>query len=337
MRIGTKLGIYQLVFLLPLLLAFDAGAQQYREVKPEPGDGVFSLLRRYNMNPSDYFNTFIDLNKNKLGDDLQLKKHEVYRLPVSESALTDKKPETGVFPIFGKEYKEVEFKDNQLQGAIYYIVAGHGGPDPGAVGKKDGHLLCEDEYAYDIALRLARSLLEHNATVYLITRDPDDGIRDQRFLECDKDEYCYGDLQIPINPTRRLRQRVDEINKLYDKYRGRYQRMVELHVDSRYHGQNVDVFFYYHPGSTKGKELNQTLYRTIKAKYDEHQPGRGYRGTVTSRRLYMIRNTKPVSSYIELGNINHQRDQQRIIKVDNRQAIANWLTLGLIKDFEMSK
>ncbi len=318
-------------------IALQAGAQDYRTVKPEKGDGVFSLLRRYNINPSDYFDEFIDLNDEKLGDDLQLKMDETYRLPAVAAPAKDAATETGVFPIFGKDYEKVEFKDAKLQGAVYYIVAGHGGPDPGALGKKNGHRLCEDEYAYDIALRLARSLLEHNATVYVITRDPNDGIRDDVYLKADKDEYCWGDLKIPLNPTRRLRQRVMQINQLYEKYKGRYQRAIEIHVDSRYEKENVDIFFYYHPGSQKGKKLNETLYKAIKAKYDEHQPGRGYHGTVHSRRLYMIRNARPVYSYIEVGNINHPRDQQRLLLVDNRQAIANWLTLGLINDFEQSK
>lgn len=333
-------GVKKICGLLLFLLLFPAGhllAQDYREVKPEQGEGIFGILRRHNLNPSDYFDRFIELNDDKLGDDLNLKMHEVYRLPIVVEIPDDKKNPTGVFPIFGKDYEEVEFKDTRLQGAVFYIVAGHGGPDPGALGKKNGRQLCEDEYAYDIALRLARKLLEHNATVYMITRDPNDGIRDDVYLKCDKDEYCWGDLKIPINPTRRLRQRARAINKLNDKYGGQYQRTIELHVDSRYSGQRVDIFFYHHPNSSKGKQLNKILYKTIKAKYDEHQPGRGYKGTISGRRLYMLRHANPVSSYIELGNINHTRDQKRLLLVDNRQAIANWLTLGLIQDYKNSR
>ena len=326
-----------IIFMIVMLSGFVAEAQNYKEVKPEKGDGIFSLLRRYNLPPKDYFDAFIDLNKDKLGDELQLKTGQIYRLPVAVQSTSDPSNETGVFPIFGKDYEVVEFKDNKLQGAVYYVVAGHGGPDPGAVGNKAGHTLCEDEYAYDIGLRLARNLLEHNATVYVITRDPNDGIRDERYLKCDKDEYCWGDLKIPLNQTRRLRQRANAINKLNKKYTGRYQRTVELHVDSRYQKQKVDIFFYHHPNSSRGKALNKVLYETIKEKYDEHQPNRGYYGTISGRRLYMLRHANPVSTYIELGNINHFRDQQRLLVVDNRQAIANWLTLGLIKDYENSK
>jgi N-acetylmuramoyl-L-alanine amidase len=51
----------------------------------------------------------------------------------------------------------------------------------------------------------------------------------------------------------------------------------------------------------------------------------------------MLNNSKPIGSYIELGNINHELDQKRLLIVDNRQAVANWLMLGIIKDFENSK
>ena len=66
-------------------------------------------------------------------------------------------------PILGKEYEEITVEDETLQGCVYYLVSGHGGPDPGAMTKKDGKYLCEDEYAYDVTLRLARNLLSHGA------------------------------------------------------------------------------------------------------------------------------------------------------------------------------
>ncbi len=329
--------LFVVVFLMQFL-ALDIVAQDYKKVQARKGEGIYTLLRRYDLSPSEYLDAFIDLNKSKLGKNNELLKGETYLLPGSGGvASSGKTKETGVFPIFGKEYQEVEFTDNQLQGAVFYIISGHGGPDPGAIGKKAGHQMCEDEYAYDIGLRLARNLLEHNATVYMITRDPNDGIRDGMYLKCDKDEYVWGDHKIPINQVRRLKQRTTEVNKLYEKYKGQYQRLIELHVDSRYQKQKVDIFFYHYPGSKKGKALCNTLYSTIKTKYNEVQPGRGYNGTIGTRKLYTLRHANPVSTYIELGNINHQRDQQRLVVVDNRQAIANWLTLGLMKDYKNSK
>jgi N-acetylmuramoyl-L-alanine amidase len=39
-----------------------------------------------------------------------------------------------------------------------------------------------------------------------------------------------------------------------------------------------------------------------------------------------------VAVFIELGNIRNPQDQKRFILEDNRQAVANWLTEGLMKE-----
>lgn len=239
---------------------------------------------------------------------------------------------TETFPIFGDEYEKTPIVSEKLKGQVYYLISGHGGPDPGAIGKKDGHLLCEDEYAYDVTLRFARRLLQHSATVYVITRDKD-GIRDEEFLENDKDETVWFNQSIPLNQVRRLRQRSSKINQLYYNHKKQgaiIQRVVEIHIDSRYESQKVDIFFYYYPGSNEGKDLAQEMYRTIKSEYEEHQSNRGYRGVVRGRNLHTLRESKPPSVYIELGNITNEFDQKRLLIVNNRQAIANWLTQGII-------
>lgn len=241
----------------------------------------------------------------------------------------------GIYPIFGKEFENIELKSSKLKGHVYYVVAGHGGPDPGAVIKYGGHTLCEDEYAYDISLRLARNLLEHNATVYMITIDKNDGIRNEAYLKLDHDEVCYPNKKIPLNQVKRLNQRVDAINVLYKKHKtdgAKKQRAIIIHVDSRGKGQRIDMFFYHSPKSTKGKEMATTLKNTIKQKYELHQSGRGYSGTVKARNLHMLRETHPVAVYAELGNIRNTADQKRFIIEDNRQAVANWLCEGILKD-----
>jgi len=165
---------------------------------------------------------------------------------------------TKTFPIFGEEHEEVTILDTKLTGNVYYIVAGHGDPDPGAMGKYKGHTLCEDEYAYDIALRMAKNLLEHNATVYMIVRDDDDGIRDGEILSSDNDEVHYKSKTIPINQIARLNQRCATINELYkeNKQKGaKKQRAIILHLDSRGDKQRVDMFFYHSPKSKTGKKL----------------------------------------------------------------------------------
>ncbi|MFT5512962.1 MAG: N-acetylmuramoyl-L-alanine amidase [Bacteroidia bacterium] len=256
--------------------------------------------------------------------------HELFCVPTT----SDFKSYTMKIPILGKDYEEITVEDETLKGCVYYLISGHGGPDPGAMTKKDGNFLCEDEYAYDVTLRLARNLLSHGAKVYVIVRDENDGIRDQEYLGYDKDEVVWFKQKIPANQVRRLRQRTNAVNDLYEKEKAtaKIQKMIAIHVDSRSVGEKIDIFFYHFPGSSNGKQTADTLLQTIDAKYKEHQKNRGYKGVVKARDLYVLRESKPSAVYIELGNITNDFDQKRLLIPDNRQAIANWLFLGVQKD-----
>ncbi|MBN2261820.1 MAG: N-acetylmuramoyl-L-alanine amidase [Prolixibacteraceae bacterium] len=324
-----------------------ARAQEYKTIVAKKGDGIYKVLRDNNI-PASYVDEFLELNKSTLKGSKELKSGFKYKLPVVENKSTEPAQisENTVnisgktikrFEIFGNKYHDVVIESNELSGAVYYLVSGHGGPDPGAVAKYNGKTLCEDEYAYDITLRLARNLLAKGATVYMITRDKNDGIRDGWHLPADKDEVCYPNLSIPINQNARLKQRTQAVNTLYKQHKGKYQRLIVVHVDSRSKGENIDVFFYYDKRSDNGKKLAINLRNTFDRKYRQHQPGRGYHGTVSARNLYLLKYSWPVATFIELGNINHERDLRRLIIDDNRQALANWLSEGLENDFSNNK
>lgn len=235
------------------------------------------------------------------------------------------------YSLFGSQRK-IKEKDNKLAGIVYYISSGHGGIDPGAIGYKKGKALCEDEYAYDVSIRTAKALLEHGAKVYMILEDPNDGIRDAQFLEPDSDEHLYGNEPISHNQTTRLTRRTEIMNRLYkENMDAKSQIALIIHVDSRYEDKRIDIFFYHKDGDVEGKAIANTLYKTIKEKYEAHQPGRGYYGSISARDLLEIRKTIPHPVYIELGNIQNPSDQIRFINPDNRQALANWIVDGLIK------
>lgn len=234
------------------------------------------------------------------------------------------------FPIFGSKYAYTPLSSTKLKGKVFYVVGGHGGPDPGAIGKKGKNRLCEDEYAYDVALRLCRNLIAHGATAYMINRDINDGIRADKYLSCDEDEVLWGNITMVASQRERLFQRSNIINALYDsnlKKGVTDQKMIVIHVDSRTQGKQIDLFFYYKPEDEKGRQLASQMQKTMKKKYARY---RDYHGTISSRSLHMLRETKPTSVYIELGNIRNSRDQQRILLETNRQALANWLFEGLL-------
>ncbi|MCC8153428.1 MAG: N-acetylmuramoyl-L-alanine amidase [Tannerellaceae bacterium] len=310
--------------------------------KPRQGEGIHAFLIRNNRPPKLYQKEFIELNKKKLGKNNSLVLGVNYTLPPlkksnkpTASNQNTSLPKTINEPLFGKKYSKVEVTSNALKDACFYVVCGHGGPDPGAIGKIGKHELHEDEYAYDIALRLARNLMAEGAKVHIIIQDEKDGIRDDRYLANSKRETCMGDA-IPLNQTERLKQRSDKINALYKKDKNNYTycRTIFIHIDSRSKRQQTDVFFYHCNKKAASKNLATTMKNTFEKKYKQHQPNRGFSGTVSGRNLYVLNSSNPASVYVELGNIQNSFDQQRIILSSNRQALANWLAEGFKEDYK---
>lgn len=235
-------------------------------------------------------------------------------------------------PLFGPKLAKVTIIDDVLKNRIYYIKGGHGGPDPGAMAEINGHVCCEDEYATDVALRLGRLLISHGAIVHFIVTDPDDGIRDEEYLECDKDERQSGNKEIPLNQIYRLRGRVNYVNQLYLKYKKQNvldQRFISIHVDSRSQNISLDVHFYYSEGSVAGEQMaieTQKVFAENTKKIDETD----YTGTVKPRDLYVVKYSYPVALFVEIGNIQNVHDQEKIIQSKNRQLIAEWLYQGIL-------
>jgi N-acetylmuramoyl-L-alanine amidase len=328
----SKSSTFFFILLLPALTL----AQSTITVQPQSGEGVFELLRRNNV-PIARADDFVELNNSKLGENGTLMAGYSYQIKTDWQNIV--KEEWRTYPIFGDKYEKLKIKDHSLDGAVFYLMSGHGGPDPGAVGKRNGKELCEDEYAYDVTLRLARWLIERDALVYLIIRDKNDGIRDDAYLKCDRDEYAYTRGKVPRGHNDRLIQRTDVVNVLSKKNKGvSYQRMLSIHVDSRSQKENVDVFFYHHHLSSKGKELAFDLLETFNDKYEEYQPNRDYRGNASDRSgLFVLKNTNPAAVFIELGNIANDRDQRRFIVTDNREALAKWIGEGLKRNYDKNK
>ena len=367
-NVVMKNKLYILLFLAFLFSGTTLWAQQ--KATPKAGEGISSFLLRHNRSPKKYYDDFIELNKQKLGKNNVLKVGVTYVIPpvkkstttsakttpvkntgakntTSESAGTKqpsskaKSTKIGTTinePLFGKQLANVKVTSNRLAGACFYVVSGHGGPDPGAIGKVGRYELHEDEYAYDIALRLARNLMQEGAEVHIIIQDAKDGIRDDSYLSNSKRETCMGDA-IPLNQVQRLQQRCDKINALYRKDRKNhsYCRAIFIHIDSRSKGKQTDVFFYYSNKKGDSKRLANNMKDTFETKYDKHQPNRGFSGTVSGRNLYVLSHTTPASVFVELGNIQNTFDQRRLVINSNRQALAKWLMEGFLKDYKEKK
>jgi len=99
------------------------------------------------------------------------------------SAATDYRRARSVLELFRTEIASIPKIDNSLKGWHIVIDPGHGGLDPGAIvtvadGNGNPVVITEDEYAYDISMRLYRALYRHGASVSLTVIAPDHHIRD---------------------------------------------------------------------------------------------------------------------------------------------------------------
>lgn len=349
--------------LLCVLLALSPcahGQAKRKVVEPDKGERIDQILRRNGVDTA-HKKLFIALNWSRLTADDGLMMGYKYELPTAQdikdaAAIIERegkarkerdarraktpaappKPTEAREPLLGAANEVVKIVDDKLEGATYYLVSGHGGPDPGAMSQYAGQPICEDEYAYDVILRLARQLLSHRATVHIIIQDPDDGIRDDAALKCDEDETCMG-APIPRDQVQRLRQRSDTINSLYARERGGYCRSIFIHVDSRSKDKRIDIFFYNYMKSARGRRLAVSLQSKMTEKYAKHQPNRGFHGEVKERDLFVLRETNPAGVFIEIGNIQNSMDMVRLVKSSNREAMARWIAEGLIDDYSGNK
>ncbi len=321
-----KLTIFSFLFIGNI---YAQSSDSLKTVVAKKGDGIYRILKQNGYPAKEYYNIFKKLNADKIGKDDSLLKGETYLLPELKEIVDD------TTTVNCNKYFTDTILSKDLEGAVLFLISGHGGPDPGAVSKLNNKQISEDEYAYDITLRIAREINRHSGKVHMIINDPNDSIREDEYLPIDYDEYCYPDLEIPKNQNKRLAQRANAVNDIYKEDKTpKYQRVIIIHIDSRSKKDNVDVFFYHFPGSKKGKNSANTLQKMFAQKYKKFQPNRNYEGSVSPRNLMVIRKVLPPAVFIELGNIQNEKDRKRFINSDNRQALAKWITEGLIEDFK---
>ena len=336
-----RLHFRYIITVLFLLSASIAIAQE--RVQPIEGDGVYSLLRRHGRAVPGDVREFRELNQGRFNARGQLILGRYYILPPLReggAAATPTASGRGTNPaIFGARFSDITRTSDNLVGAAFYIIAGHGGPDPGAITRIGNRTLHEVEYNYDFALRLARNLMMHGATVHIIIQAPPNvGIRDERYLQNHRNQTALGE-EIPRGQMDRLRQRVRAVNNLYriDRQHYTYIRAIEIHIDSRNPRQQIDLFMYYHSDEPRARSTAYTLLREMERQYRRHQPNRGFSGHVSHRNLYILREMTPPAIMIEVGNFQNERDRRRILDHNNRQAVANWLTNGFIEDFRIHR
>jgi N-acetylmuramoyl-L-alanine amidase len=125
----NKLIIIHIFLILTITLKAQS---ETREVVAQSGDGIYSLLKKNGLQPSD-FHAFVELNRSRLGPNNALIAGENtnYRLQEARHRLADTNSKARTYKIFGPKYQNVTIKSQQLNGATYYLNRGMGDLIPG--------------------------------------------------------------------------------------------------------------------------------------------------------------------------------------------------------------
>jgi LysM repeat protein/N-acetylmuramoyl-L-alanine amidase len=142
---------------------------------------------------------------------------------------------------YNKEIDAMGRLSNRLAGYHIVLDAGHGGRDPGAVVRKtlngQARYFVEDEYNYDVVMRLYALLRRHGATVSLTTLSPEHTVRDNDINETfdnNKTEIFNDEKENEAMGGGGwvLRRRLEIARKIFAKTARDKRIFVSVHMDS---------------------------------------------------------------------------------------------------------
>lgn len=299
---------YKLAFLLwVFLVCIMLGQEKSYKVVAEPGDGIYSLLRKQGLDPVAHYQEFIELNKENIKDGSFLHVGREYYIPYASESF--KSVGVRVFlasdkeePVFEEELQNLRKKSDALKDVVYYLITENGKSN-------------SNGFAKDVELNLAKTLLENGAHVFVL---------EQKGLIHSNEE----DTGIAL-----MGSYVEAINKRYLKHTGKYQRLLIIRANGQIKGK-MDVSVFHHQKSEEGQRLAQNLrevfqkhsiknrsYKSIEAIFEDENT------------LYLAKNVLPAVSLLDIDGTSRESKAKSIEVVSNKKALAEWLANGILKDY----
>lgn len=186
-----------------------------------------------------------------------------------------------------------------VSGKVVVLDAGHGGADPGAVGRSG---VLEKDVVLDVARSLER-LLNRVAVYTMMVRDGDydlapDGARSRK----------QEDL------SRRVGMANDAKADLY----------ISLHANSfpspRWSGAQT----FYYPGKDEGKRLAQSIQARLREAFPQNtrlaRPGD----------YYVLKQTDMPAVVVEVGFLSNPEEEQLLSTIRHRHALAQAVFMGIV-------
>lgn len=229
----------------------------------------------------------------------------------------------------------------QLKGYTIILDPGHGGLDPGAiVENSDGYgnkvYVVEDEYCYDISLRVYRDLIRHGADVHITVISPNQTIRttdDASITFVNQKNEVYNSRIInsldrryvwPVGNSWGLDQRKEVASEYLHGIRKKKTVFISIHADNN-QGDGEGTRVLYHPDESgnSSQDLAEHLSK--------------YMGIGSMSRAQDLRvlqnNPAGASALVEVRNLAYKNNAWAIRNEELRQDDADRIVRGIVSFF----
>lgn len=195
-----------------------------------------------------------------------------------------------------------------MKNKVVMIDPGHGGIDPGAIGRTG---VLEDNINLEIALKL-RKLIEQSGGVGLMIREDDSGL------------YSEGRARIRDKKNEDLKERHKMINE------SEADILISIHLNFFPQSQYYGAQCFYNSGDEEGKKLAE-LIQTELIDVIQNNNTRKAKSIDT---VYLLKNNKMPGVLVECGFLSNY-EEERLLQDENYQEKLAWaIFMGMMKYFE---